>query len=186
MSQAMWRWAALQYGWNLEPDGPDDVGVVTLSGSRDGVPIRIARDAKFNLSTTAFIEPPLGVAFAITHQGIGGALANLLGFHDVRVGDDAFDREFKIASADPDGLRRFLTAEVKTALFALAEQARGGQVPSRPIANPFSVREFQVTDSAAVMNGAVRVMGTTVDDIVADIAPVVAVVSALTAAARRS
>lgn len=101
-------------GWKLEPASEALAALtyvpVTLRGEESGVRIELARfTALHTFTTTGFIEPAVPTEFVITREGLTGAIAHSLGIEDVEIGDEVFDRTFRIASKDSSAMRRLVT-----------------------------------------------------------------------------
>lgn len=125
------RQVATQKQWHIDPADPGATDAmpfrrVTLTGTEEGVVIRLERCAGNHSFTTAAV---FGVAFpwsfVISHQGLGGDLASLIGFEDIEVGDPEFDRTFRIVSNDVEKTKALLTAEVQAKLKDLDRAATG-------------------------------------------------------------
>ena len=117
--------------WKLDPPDPGALDTtafqhVHLTGSEDGIPIHLdAHASVYRFTTTASIEPSIPWTFVITHQGLGGDLANLIGFQDIEVGDAEFDKRFRIVSKEIDKTKALLTPDVRTQLKKLDDAAKG-------------------------------------------------------------
>jgi hypothetical protein len=162
-------------GWTLAPANPgvsDLYSAVTLSGEVEGVPLRLERVGGAQVFVTrAFIAPPLGFHFVITHEGLAGAIKNFVGFKDVEVGDAKFDATFRIVSTDVERVRALLTNDVRDQLRPLEAQtkplgARGFHV---------SEREVSVTRVTGITNFGVM----TPDELLFDVPMIIEVVKAL-------
>jgi hypothetical protein len=172
------RQVAERRGWKLDPPNPGALSLyssVTLTGSDSGVPIRLERVGGAQTFTTiAYVDPPLPLHFAITHEGVLAKLAHLVGFHDVEIGDPEFDKSFRIAAKDPAAVKRLLNPSLRALLTKLSAQTK-----------PLGMRGFRVTEEGVSLT---RVTG--IDDMVmspeallADVPITVAVVRALKEAA---
>jgi hypothetical protein len=122
--------AAARTGWKLEPatvlEAVLTYSPMTLFGEESGVPMLLERNGSFHtFATNGYFAPPLPFSFSITSEGATGAIAHLLGLHDVEIGDAEFDRAFRLVSKDPAELKRVLTPAVRAVLQELASESRG-------------------------------------------------------------
>lgn len=171
------RDAAKSKGWALNPANPgmmDVYGSVTLTGEEEDVLVRLERLAAIHqFSTTAYLRPALPFSLSLRFEGVRGAIAHLLGMHDLEVGDANFDKTFRIVASekDADAVRKVLTPEVRELLFALSEEARA-------FGNAFSVTEAAVNLSRQYM------MPMSEDEVLLDVTRVVGVARAMKQAAQ--
>jgi len=132
------------------------------------VPVRLDRSSSDQyFATNAFIQPAIPFDFALTHEGLAATIKNLLGFHDVQIGDPAFDNSFRVVTKDKDAIAKILTADVKAALVALSAKTT----------------HFRVTGSVVTVTRTFFANLYSEADVVGDIPETVAVASALRAAA---
>jgi hypothetical protein len=123
------RKAAATKGWTIEGDSALREALVsmpiTITGREDGVRVQLVRvSALHTLSTNAFFEPIIRSPFEISTEGVTGAIASALGIEDVQIGDEAFDREFRLVSKEPDALKKLLTPHVRAVVEELAVEAK--------------------------------------------------------------
>lgn len=161
--------------WRLEPPDPgmlDTTTTVTLEGAEDGIPVRFECVSNLHqYRTTASFKPSLPWHFVITHQGVLGDLANLLGFQDIELGDPDFDKRFRVVSREVEKTRALLTPDVQTQLKRLDDAAKG-----------FGSR-FEVTEHAVCFTrGILTVSLNTEESVLRELPAVLAVVRALQAA----
>jgi len=116
-----------RHGWSRVAEAPDLVdrwrgapfgkgsarsASNVISGSYRGRPILAfdyAYDDRFQEGTVREVHSVYAVTLPaplpdleLTREGVGGLVRSALGMGDLRVGDEEFDRSFRIASADPD------------------------------------------------------------------------------------
>jgi hypothetical protein len=170
------RTVAEQRGWQLLPSDPgfiDVYSVVTLMGEEGRTPLRLERSGGTHMyATSAFFLPKMPVVFTIRHQGVGGDIANLVGFHDIEIGDPEFDRSFRLISANPAWLIRLLTPQVREALVQLSEATTA-------FGMGFQVSEYGVTVTRTYMTMM------TPEEVLFDVPLVTGAVRVLQAAAER-
>lgn len=123
------RAAAAKKGWTIEGDSALREALVTMpiiiTGLEGDVPVQLVRASSLHtLATNAFIKPPIASPFDISTEGMTGAIAHVLGIEDVEIGDEAFDREFRLVSKDPDALKKLLTPEVRAVVQELAAETK--------------------------------------------------------------
>jgi hypothetical protein len=159
-------------GWKLDPPHPGALHLyssVTLTKEESGIPVRLERIGGAQLFTTlAFLEPPLPFSFAISNEGLIGALKHLVGIHDIEVGDAAFDKAFRIVSKDEAAVKKLLNAEVRASLTDLLHAT-----------NPLGMRGFQVSEHGASLTRVTDPFSLSPDQLVADVPVVIAVVQAM-------
>ncbi len=136
------RGAAATKGWQIEGDSVLSEALihrpVTIKGREHDVPVEIVRaSALHTLATSAFIAPPIGFPFEVSTEGVKGAIASALGIEDLQIGDEAFDREFRLLSKEPDKLKQLLTREVQAVIKELGEEAK-------PLTTHFRITESVV------------------------------------------
>ena len=123
------RSAAEKKGWSIEGDSALREALVsmpiTITGREGDVPVQLLRaSALHTFSTNAFIKPAIASPFDISTEGVTGAIAHALGIEDVEIGDDGFDREFRLVSKDPDALKKLLTPHVRAVVEELAAETK--------------------------------------------------------------
>jgi hypothetical protein len=136
------RKAAETKGWSIAGDSVLIEALVslpiTITGQEDGVPVQLFRaGALHTFATTAFISPAISAPLEISTEGVTGAIASALGIEDVKIGDEAFDREFRLVSKEPDLLKKLLTRDVRAVVQELATEAK-------PFGSAFRITESVV------------------------------------------
>lgn len=158
-------------GWKLDPADPGLMAthsVVTLFGMNGDVPVRLDRSSSDQyFATNAFVHPAIPFDFALTHEGLGATIKELLGFHDVEIGDPAFDKSFRVVTKDKEAIVKIITPEVKAALVALSAKTT----------------HFRISGSVVTVTRTFFANLYSEADVTGDIAEAVAVASALKAAA---
>lgn len=140
----------------------------TIEVVDDGVPVHLVRaGALHTFSTNACFKPAIAFPFAISTEGIAGAIASAIGIEDAQVGDPAFDDAHRLASKEPESLKKLLTAEVRRCIVELDAEATS--VGSR----------FRVTDQVRPRWGAMAE-----EEVLRDIPLCVRVVKTFQAAAK--
>jgi hypothetical protein len=164
--------AASRPGWKLEPANPGVMhlyAAVALLGSEAGVPVRVERvGGAQSLTTMAFLDPPLPFHFAITHEGFVDTIKSLVGFHDIEIGDAAFDKSFRVVSKDVDAVKRLLVPEVRDALTKLSAAV-----------HPFGMRGFHVSEHGVSVTRVTGAGAVSTEEALGDVPVTVAVVQAL-------
>lgn len=161
--------------WVLTPPNPgvfDLYSTVTLSANVSGTAVRLERVGGFQMFTTrAALEPALPFHFAVTIEGFLGKLKHLVGFHDIAVGDPAFDKAFRVVSKDVDGVKAVLIPPVRAAITHLVSAN-----------NPFPINGFTVSEGGVSVTRTTGPIVMQARELVADVDNAVAVVAALRAA----
>jgi hypothetical protein len=89
-----------------------------LSGVVDGTYVEIEQwQADFvHVYVRAHLTPPADLGLTVEPAGVGAKIGELLGKHDVHVGDEAFDDAFLVHASDEERAKQLFTPEVKATL----------------------------------------------------------------------
>lgn len=104
---------------------PDDPGMMTftidLDGTVDGRPVHVRRvvGAGGFFVVESSWSPSLGAGLSVSSAGILDRIGELVGVHDVQVGDPAFDDAFRVRARDRERARQLLRPDVRAALGGL-------------------------------------------------------------------
>ncbi|HWG90246.1 MAG TPA: hypothetical protein VNZ52_05280 [Candidatus Thermoplasmatota archaeon] len=119
------KWHALgdRLGFEVKAH-PHFFGDHTLVGSYAGVPTVLAlfergsgkNRKQFTAIEMAAAEAPKGLYVKVSREGIGDWIAKKFGGQDVQVGDEAFDRAFRIQASDETLCRELLDPVTRQAL----------------------------------------------------------------------
>lgn len=119
--------AAAELGLRMNPVEP---GMMTffidLDGTVDGRQVHVRRVVGANgfFVVESTWETPLGAGLAVSSAGLFDTLASLVGFHDLEVGDAAFDHKFRVKAKDAARAKTILHAEVREALLQLGPHVK--------------------------------------------------------------
>jgi hypothetical protein len=106
---------------------PADPGIMTftidLRGELEGRPVHIHRyvGGGGHAVVRAYFRPPLGMGLEIVRASILDRVGELVGLHDLEIGDPDFDRAFRVKARAPERVHEFLRADVRRALLALGD-----------------------------------------------------------------
>lgn len=106
---------------------PVDPGIMTfaidLRGELEGRPVHIRRHVGrggYALIRAPF-RPPLGIGLEIVRASLLDRVGELVGLHDLEIGDPDFDRAFRVKAQAPERVQALLRADVRRALLALGD-----------------------------------------------------------------
>lgn len=109
---------------------PADPGMMTfaidLRGELEGRPVHIHRHVGGggHALVRAPFNPPLGIGLQIRRASLLDRVGEIVGLHDIEVGDREFDATFRVKARAPERVHEFLRVDVRRALLALGGAAR--------------------------------------------------------------
>jgi hypothetical protein len=138
---------------------------LALEGSVAGVRVRVDqwRGQFVHVEFRAYLNPPADLRLSIRRAGVLDKLSELLGLHDIAVGDARFDHALEVRADEPARARALLTPALRAALLGWAEAGA----------------DFEMTDEIVSLNvlpGAYSTMAA--DEIERDVRAAVALVRA--------
>lgn len=93
---------------------------ITLDGEVDSARVLVEQwvGQWVHVDFCAFIDPPADLRLSIRTAGLAAKLGELLGKHDIEVGDPAFDAAFDIKADEPARAEALLTPALRDSLLA--------------------------------------------------------------------
>lgn len=166
------QWAAENLGLHIDPSSSHRLSDrVTLDGELDGLRVEVEQWAGqfVHVDFTAHLAPQADLRLSIREAGVASKLGELLGRHDITVGDPGFDSAFVVKADEPARAAALLTPALRESLM---QWKRSGAV-------------FYITDECVklfVLPGTMTTLGAA--DLVANLQAVAALARALSDALR--